>query len=310
MISTLDRYKGCLVGLAVGDAMGAPVEFKKAGEFKPVTTFESGGSFNLSAGQWTDDTSMALCLAASLLEKTAFDPIDQLEQFVKWYHTGYMSSTGHCFDIGTTTETALKEFESTRQPYRNAASLPKASNGSIMRLAPVVLAFRNDPQKAIHYCGLSSKTTHPAKDSVDACRYLGALMWGALNGEKKEVLLSKDYFELLEKSNDEPLAASIQAIVAGSYKTKTPPEIKGTTFAAECLEAAMWAFYQTTDFKHGCLKAVNLGDDADTTGAVYGQIAGSFYGFQNIPAEWSEGLFASELITDTAIKLLQLSKEL
>jgi ADP-ribosyl-[dinitrogen reductase] hydrolase len=310
MTSLLDRYNGCLIGLAIGDALGAPVEFKKAGEFKPVSTFESGGSFNLSAGQWTDDTSMALCLADSLVEKAAFDPIDQLERYVKWYREGYMSSTGHCFDIGTTTEAALKDFESTRQPYRDAASLPKASNGSIMRLAPVVLAFRQNPQTAIHFCGLSSKTTHPAKDSVDACRYLGALMWGAINGEKKEVLLSKNYFPLLEKSNDEPLSESIQAIAAGSFKKKNPPDIKGTTYATDCLEAALWAFYHTTDFEHGCLKAVNLGDDADTTGAVFGQIAGSFYGFQSIPPEWREGLFASKLITDTAMKLLQLSKEL
>lgn len=310
MTSLLDRYNGCMVGLAIGDALGAPVEFKKAGEFKPVSTFESGGSFNLSAGQWTDDTSMALCLAASLLEKAAFDPIDQLERYVKWYRTGYMSSTGHCFDIGTTTEAALKEFESTRQPYQDAASLPKASNGSIMRLAPVALAFRQNPQTAINYCGLSSKTTHPASDSVDACRYLGALICGALSGEKKDVLLSKDYFSLVNKTNVEPLSLSVQAIAAGLYKSKNPPEIKGTSSATECLEAALWAFYHTTDFEHGCLKAVNLGDDADTTGAVYGQIAGSYYGFQNIPAEWREGLFARELISDTAIKLLQLSKEL
>jgi ADP-ribosylglycohydrolase len=105
-------------------------------------------------------------------------------------------------------------------------------------------------------------------------------MWGAINGEKKEVLLSKNYFPLLEKSNDEPLSESIQAIAAGSFKKKNPPDIKGTTYATDCLEAALWAFYHTTDFEHGCLKAVNLGDDADTTGAVFGQIEVHFTVFK------------------------------
>lgn len=308
MISTLDRYKGCLIGLAVGDALGAPVEFKNPGEFEPVTTYEQGGSFNLSAGQWTDDTSMALCLAASLLEKAAFDPIDQLDRYTKWYREGYMSSTGQCFDIGTTTEAALKDFENTRQPFRDADNLSKASNGSIMRLAPVVLAFSHVPQSAIHYCGLSSKTTHPAQDSVDACRYLGALIWGALNGENKEDLLSNAYSPMPGIWQYEPLTTNIRSIAEGSFKRKHPPEIKGTSYANDCLEAALWAFYHTTNFEQGCLKAVNLGDDADTTGAVYGQIAGAFYGYQYIPSEWRDRLFDSSRISETAEALFRLSE--
>jgi ADP-ribosylglycohydrolase len=310
MISLIDRYKGCLAGLAIGDALGAPVEFKNPGEFEPITTFESGGSFNLAAGQWTDDTSMALCLAASLVEKAAFDPIDQLERYVKWFRAGYMSSTGQCFDIGTTTEAALKEFEKTHLPYRDASALPKASNGSIMRLAPVILAFRHDPQNAIQYCGLSSKTTHPAPDSIDACRFLGALILGALRGEEKEILLSNNYSPLPDIWRIEPLAPNIKLIAEGSYKSNEPPDIKGTSMANDCLEAALWAFYHTETFAQGCLKAVNLGDDADTTAAVYGQLAGAFYGFHQIPTEWQNGLFENKCILKTAEDLFDLSKNI
>ena len=99
----LERYQGCLIGLAVGDALGAPVEFLSRGSFEPVTDMQGGGAFNLEPGQWTDDTSMALCLAESLIEKKGFDARDQMERYLKWYRTGYLSSTGECFDIGRTT---------------------------------------------------------------------------------------------------------------------------------------------------------------------------------------------------------------
>src|SRR5512138_2016303 len=105
-----DRYSGCLVGLAAGDALGTVLEFEAPGSFTPITDMVGGGPFDLEPGQWTDDTSMALCLAASLVERREFDPMDQLQRYWKWYHEGYLSSTGMCFDIGSTTSLALMSF--------------------------------------------------------------------------------------------------------------------------------------------------------------------------------------------------------
>ena len=141
------RYQGCLLGLAVGDALGTTLEFKKPGSFKPIIDLTGGGPFSLEAGQWTDDTSMALCLAESLLICQGFDPADQMERYLRWYREGYMSSTGSCFDIGNTTRAALTSFEGTGEPFSGPTHPWSAGNGSIMRLAPVVMYFAQDPAR-------------------------------------------------------------------------------------------------------------------------------------------------------------------
>ena len=137
----LDRYRGCLIGLAVGDAIGTTVEFKPRVSFDPVTDMVGGGCFNLEPGQWTDDTSMALCLSESLVEKNGFDAFDQMQRYLKWYRTGYRSSTGTCFDIGGTTAEALRKFEKTDDPFSGSTDSHSSGNGSLMRLAPVPMFF-------------------------------------------------------------------------------------------------------------------------------------------------------------------------
>jgi ADP-ribosyl-[dinitrogen reductase] hydrolase len=113
----LSRYRGCLRGLAAGDALGTTLEFRSPGTFEPITDMIGGGPFGLKAGEWTDDTAMALCLAESLVENQGFDPVDQLERFTLWYRNGHLSSTGICFDIGNAVRQALLRFEKTREPY-------------------------------------------------------------------------------------------------------------------------------------------------------------------------------------------------
>ena len=140
MLVNQDRYTGCLLGLAVGDALGAPIEFRPPGSFEPLTDLIAGGPFNLQRGQYTDDTTMALCIAESILAKHGFDPVDQLVRFVRWFRHGYLSSTGTCFDIGNTTRASLEDFELTGEPFRSPGGL-SGGNGAIMRLAPVPLAF-------------------------------------------------------------------------------------------------------------------------------------------------------------------------
>ena len=289
-ISTQDRFRGCLLGLAAGDALGTTLEFKSPGTFEPIDDMVGGGPFNLQPGQWTDDTSMALCLAKSLIEQGGFDAGDQMERFVRWWREGYMSSKEHCFDIGTTVRAALSRFERDGDPYAGSTDPKSAGNGSLMRLAPVAMYFAADVEDAVEMAASSSMTTHGAREAVDACRYFATLLVGALEGDEKETLLSRNYWPVWWDQEPEPLAEKIARIAKGSFKDRNPPDIRGTGYVVDALEAALWAFHRSQDFREGALLAANLGDDADTTAAIYGQIAGAYYGVDGIPADWQEKL--------------------
>ena len=301
----LDRYRGCLVGLAVGDALGTTVEFKQPGSFLPVEDMVGGGHFDLQPGQWTDDTSMALCLAESFLEYGGFDPRDQLRRYVRWYRTGYLSSTGRCFDIGNTVRRALETFERTGEPYAGPADPDSAGNGSLMRLAPVPMFYAADHAAAVSRSAESSRTTHQAQECLDACRLLGGLIALALRGASKEDLLGTEPPALAATWRDEPLCPRIQEIAGGSFRQKSPPEIRGSGYVVHTLEAALWALHRARSFRDGALLAVNLGEDADTTGAVYGQIAGALFGVSGIPITWIEPLAMRETILQYAERLLR-----
>ena len=303
VMETCARYTGSLCGLAVGDAVGTTVEFQAPGSFAPLTDMIGGGPFRLAPGQWTDDTSMALCLAESLIECQGMNLRDQLARYVRWYREGYLSSTGACFDIGNTVRNALVTFEKRGEPYSGATDARSAGNGSLMRLAPVPLFYANQPQAAITQSGESSRTTHGARPAVDACRYFGGLIVGAVNGVPKTELLAAGYRPDGQKWQASDLAPEIYAIAAGSFKRREPPAIKGSGYVVAALEAALWAFYKSQTFAEGCLLAVNLGDDADTTGAIYGQLAGAYYGIEGIPAHWLAKLAQRGLIEEFAVKL-------
>ena len=299
----LARFTGCLLGLAVGDAVGTTVEFRPPGTFAPVTDMVGGGPFALDVGQWTDDTSMALCLAASLLESGGFDPADQLHRYVRWWREGYLSSTGRCFDIGGTVRGALACFLETSDPLCGSTDPRSAGNGSIMRLAPVALYYASDAPTAVEMAAQSSRTTHGAREAVDGCRLLAAMLLGALAGYSKEQVLSPGFAPAGYCWDVAPLTPSIAEISQGSYKVKNPPEIRGTGYVVHSLEAALWAFYATDTFREGCLAAVNLGNDADTTAAVFGQIAGAYYRRDGIPGEWVRRVAWSERIEEIAAAL-------
>jgi len=305
-ITSAERCRGCLLGLAAGDALGTTIEFQAPGTFAPLSDMTGGGPFGLKPGQWTDDTSMALCLAESLLEKGGFDPADQMERYCAWAERGHLSSTGTCFDIGITVRTALSKFRQTGEPYSGSTDPYSAGNGSLMRLAPVALRYAADARLVERMAADSSRTTHAAAEAVDACRYYAVLLAGALNGASKTELLSELY-------HPEPgcwsqpaqrLAPKIEEVARGSYKRLSPPAIAGTGYVVKSLEAALWAFYHGRDFEEGCLLAANLGNDADTTAAIYGQLAGAHYGEQGIPAAWRAKLAMREMIADFATRLL------
>ena len=292
----LDYYRGCLLGLAVGDAIGTSVEFQPRGTFQPVTGMVGGGVFTLKPGQWTDDTSMALCLSESLVFCDGFDALDQMQRYLKWYENGYLSSTGRCFDIGSTTRQALERFKTTGKPMSGSTHLSTAGNGSLMRLAPVPMFFAPSKVKARLYAGKSSRTTHAAKECIDACSLFADMLVSALMGEEKEVIL-------FGGSMPGIVSTKIQAIANGEYRKKSAQQIRGNGYVVYALEAALWCFWTTDTFSEAVLMAANLGDDAVTTAAICGQIAGAYYGQADIPVPWLDKLYMRDEIISLSEKL-------
>ncbi|MEM7036644.1 MAG: ADP-ribosylglycohydrolase family protein [Bacteroidota bacterium] len=306
-MTTLERFQGCLLGLAIGDAVGTTLEFRKPGTFLPITDMVGGGPFDLRVGKWTDDTSMALCLAQSFIQKGEFDARDQMNRYLNWYHHGYMSSTGGCFDIGNTVIHALTRYELNKDPIAGSTDPYSAGNGSLMRLAPVPMFYAKDPQEAIRMSGESSRTTHGATAAVDACCFYGGLIVAALHGADRETLLSPLYKPQGERWESGTLDGAIDRVAAGSYVDRQPPDIAGTGYVVKSMEAALWAFHTTDNFRDGCLAAANLGDDADTTAAIFGQLAGAYYGLSGLPADWRIKVHMAKEITDMATKLYEMS---
>jgi len=294
-MTTRDRLHGCLIGLATGDAVGTTVEFKPRGTFTPLTDMVGGGPFRLPAGAWTDDTSMALCLATSLVETGRFDPQDQMERYWRWFTEGYLSSTNRCFDIGNTIRDALTNWRSTGNPYSGSTDPYAAGNGCLMRLAPVVMFYADDSATAIQHAQDSARTTHGAVECLDCTRLFANLLIKALSGESKTDIL---FGSLLPQVL--PLAPKVQAIADGGYRDKTAAQIKGSGYVVNSLEAALWSFWTTDDFRSAVLCAANLGDDADTTAAIVGQLAGAFYGVNAIPSAWRATLVKGDEISALA----------
>lgn len=292
-MDTKDRFRGCLLGLAVGDAVGTTLEFKPPGSFKPIVGMAGGGPFRLKPGEWTDDTSMALCLATSLLEMKGSDTKDQMDRYCRWWKEGYLSSNGRCFDIGNTVADALRRYGQTGDPIAGSTSPRSAGNGSIMRLAPVPMFYYPDVAAAIRYSAESSRTTHGAPECIDACRLLAGILCRALSGASKEDVLLGDAGSF----RGEP---KITAIAQGGYLNKSAGEIRGTGYVVESLEAALWCFQQTDSYEAAILKAANLGDDADTTAAICGQVAGALYGASGIPRKWLDKLTMRDQISTLA----------
>jgi ADP-ribosyl-[dinitrogen reductase] hydrolase len=301
-----ERFRGALLGLAVGDAIGTTVEFSPPGSFEPVTDMVGGGPFKLPAGAWTDDTSMALCLTESLIEKGGFDPVDQLERYVAWYRSGYLSSTGKLFDIGGATRAALERFERTGESFPGDAQPDAAGNGALMRLAPVALAYADEPTTAIALAGEMARTTHGAPQAVDANRYFAALLVLALHGTNVQQLLDDAVYHPAW-GDTAPLHPEVLEVAEGSFMVKEPPAICGQGYVVRTMEAALWALRSTRTFEEGVLAAVNLGDDADTTAAVFGQLGGAIYGAGAIPVRWLEKLVMRDVIEEFADKLYELA---
>lgn len=290
-----DRAIGALVGLAVGDALGTTVEFRARGSFKPVTDLMGGGTFMLKPGEWTDDTSMALCLADSLNATPDLDPRDLADRFVRWWQMGENSVNGRCFDIGNATRNALARYVATGNALAGSYDPRIAGNGSLMRLAPIAIRF-HAVNTACNRARIQSEVTHAAPTCMDACAWFAELLHGAIFGATKAELLMPATLGG---------APEIAAIAAGSWRNKTEAQIRSSGYVVDTLEAALWCVDRSEDFASAVLRAANLGDDADTVAAVTGQLAGALWGLSGIPADWLRKLAWRDEIVARATLLWQ-----
>jgi ADP-ribosylglycohydrolase len=304
-----DRLRGTLIGLAIGDALGAAVEFQPPGSFAPVTGYRAGGPHGLAPGEWTDDTSMALALADSLAH-AGWDLNDQAGRYVRWWQQGAYSVNGRCFDIGIATRAALGRFMQNGDAQHSGDTSERSSgNGSIMRLAPVPIRYaRLFPDSIGELCRLaaqSSLPTHASSQCLSACRYLALVLAGLIHGLERDVVLAPDWLPIEQLNALAPLHPAIAEVAAGSFRHREPPQITGSGWVVKSLEAAIWAFDGAKSFDEAVLRAVNLGNDADTTGAVCGQLAGAYWGESGIPVQLRSGLARPEMLEAALDALLQ-----
>lgn len=293
----LDRSIGALLGLAAGDAVGTTLEFSRRDSKPALTDMVGGGPFSLKPGEWTDDTAMALALADSLVADASLDAANLMRRFVDWHRTGSYSCTGCCFDIGITTRQALARFERDGEPYAGSTDPMRAGNGSLMRLAPAAVRHWRDRGVLADVAARQSRTTHAAPQAIEACVGYAALLADAIGGKPKaEVLVGS---EIAASCTDRGIAS----ILAGSWRGKSRQEIASSGYVAHSLEAALWCVGHTSEFASAVLLAANLGDDADTTAAITGQLAGALYGASGIPAGWLDKLAWRDRLTDVARRL-------
>ena len=306
MIDFLSRARGALVGLAVGDALGTTNEFQPAGSFEPITDMVGGGVFDLEPGQWTDDTSMALCLADSLLAQGRYDSFDVMERYDRWRKDGYRSSTGTCFDIGNQVMRSLWDFEVNQRVPRTAQRTTSAGNGAIMRLAPVVIAGfeHREIREIVATAGLSARETHYSVEAEAATEVFAALLVGALLGWAPEHIINVGW------ASTGPAFDEVAARVISTDPAERAAWEKDTSgYIVNGLRLAVHGLLDFGSFDEAVLAIANMGGDADTNAAIYGQLGGAYFGVEAIPASWRSTLYQGEEIDALARVLVDLRLE-
>ncbi|KAF8253512.1 ADP-ribosylation/Crystallin J1 [Wilcoxina mikolae CBS 423.85] len=312
--STSTKIRTSLLSLAICDALGGPAEFRRRGTFPLITTLLPNPTFSLPPGVFTDDTSMTLCLADSLCALSSFSEADQASRYNRWYRSGYLSATGECFDIGNATRAALEIWGAGGGLKEVAEKLDrsnKCGNGSLMRVLPVALALWRTPEKAEEAAERSSNVTHPHKMCVEACRVYVRLVVGILRAADCGRAMVKE--DLLRVVMNYPWEnKKLREVFGdGGFVRKREEEIRSSGYVLHTLEAALWCFFGTDTFEEGAVRAVNLGDDADTVAAVYGGLAGAWYGvdegfWEGKVGVWRRGLVEREMVEGIAERLVAL----
>ena len=306
MSDFLSRARGTLMGLVVGDAVGTTNEFRPAGSFEPITDMVGGGVFGLEPGQWTDDTSMALCLADSLLAQGRYDSFDVMERYDRWYKEGYRSSTGTCFDIGNQVTRSLWDFREQQRVPTSAERTTSAGNGAIMRLAPVVIAgFESrDPREVVETARLSARETHFSIEAEAATEVFAALLVGALLGWSPQQLMDVSW-----ASTGAAFDEMAARVISPDPQVRASWEAETSGYIVNGLRLAVHGLLDFPSFKDAILAIANMGGDSDTNAAIYGQLGGAFYGIEAIPASWRERVHLGEEIDQLARDLVDLRLE-
>jgi len=282
-MQSIDQANGMMIGLAIGDALGAPLEFLDAREPEDyITKYHKGGFHDVDIGEWTDDTAMTLAMCKAILDKGGFDPNAIMDNFVAWYRDGEFIPRGECFDIGTTTVRALERYiQHPTSPYKGDTSPKSAGNGALMRTAAVVLAAMNR-QELIQLATQQTLLTHAAPICVQ---------YGTMLAEELYYGGPLDKYQKFRHSLDIPR----KEVMSGGYVVET-------------YMAAMWAFQTTDTFEDCVIKAVNRGHDSDTVGAVAGMIAGTYYGYCGIPHEFRKNVMWHDELIETSTALWSMGR--
>lgn len=292
-------FFGCIFGAISGDAFGAVLEFQERHSIPVLESMSSGGIHNVSKGEWTDDSSMLLCLMQSIIDnEEKFDLHDQINNYQKWYKKGFLSTRNYCFDIGISTRNAL-DYYNIFNKFKETNLEHLSGNGSIMRLAPVPLYY-NDYQTALNYSLQSSLTTHQSELCLDGCLLLSSLIHLITYKQikNKDELLYSDFIQKLPFQTEK-----FKELISFDFLKLTYEEIPNSGFVLDTLISAIWCFYHTDSYKDSIIKSANLCGDADTIACVCGQISGAFYGFESIPKEWLNNLHKYTLIFEMSKNL-------
>ncbi len=289
VISEKDRILGGLWGSLVGDALGVPVEFKDRAtvQLDPVRDMREFGTHRQPRGTWSDDSSMLLCTADSLLNHE-FSLDDMGERFVRWMNEGLWTAHGDVFDMGGTTCTALMRIAK-GMPAEQAGGLHEDSNGngSLMRILPAVLSFAGEPLEM--FSGRLEKVsaiTHGHARSRMACVFYGLMVRHLLLGWQPQPALDSARAEFTGWYERSAEFSAFRHILEDDLVSLPEGEIVSTGYVLHTLHASLWCLLTTQNFHDCVLKAVNLGGDTDTTGCVAGGLAGVAYGIKSIPADW------------------------
>ena len=298
---------GCFMGMVIGDALGAPLEFTHLNYNKKnlITTMENSTKFKLQAGQWTDDTSMGLCLTDSLLVNKKFDSADVMLRYLAWWNCGYNNAfkydytnkLKHSVGLGGNISSSLKKFIETGINYTTWGNSNTSGNGSIMRNAPIPIAYHDNPEQAIRVAHLQSKCTHQGHEASECASILTWICVGWINDKKLplETILST-YNPIISNQNISKLLSSSgdwnwknENFKYNELRAEAQPEYIGS-YSTDCLAMALHIIFYTKNFFDALVKAVNLGGDADSLGSVVGQLAGAKYGYNSIPIQWIQSV--------------------
>jgi ADP-ribosyl-[dinitrogen reductase] hydrolase len=291
----MDSFMGSLIGSVVGDAYGTTVEFKPKGSFTMHDDIIGGGHYEMKVGGWTDDTSLMLCTLVSIVAKKSIDFQDIMSNFCLWLNDKRFG-TG-CYDTGSTIKNAVKSYDGAN-PFCGISNVATASNGALMRITPIPLFFYQNIKQAVKVSGDAATLTHGMPNSVNACKLFAELCINAMFNKDKKLVFD------INENTDNPLTFLVTDTKNKNYNFDL---ITGKGDAIHTIASVLWAFNEATSFEDGMKLVVSLGEDADTTGCIYGQLAGAYYGYAAIPERWLQKVC---LVSDDGYDIMALGKEL